>query len=87
MNAQFHPDEEKRLARDIDKALRPLDDEPSARIAPESIVSRLREEQAPHPLPFYRQKRWIAALASLAACRSRDHNFGACRILCSIRRI
>ena len=68
MNAQFHPDEEKRLARDIDKALRPLDDEPSARIAPESIVSRLREEQAPHPLPFYRQKRWIAALASLAAC-------------------
>ena len=68
MNDQFHPDEEKRLARDIDKALRPLDDEPSARIAPESIVSRLREEQAPHPLPFYRQKRWIAALASLAAC-------------------
>ena len=32
MNDQFHPDEEKRLARDIDKALRPLDDEPSARI-------------------------------------------------------
>ena len=68
MNDQFHPDEEKRLARDIDKALRPLDDEPSARIAPESIVSRLREEQAPHPLPFYRQKRWIAVLSSLAAC-------------------
>lgn len=68
MNDQFYPDEEKRLARDIDKALRPLDDEPSARIAPESIVSRLREEQAPRPLPFYRQKRWIAVLSSLAAC-------------------
>ena len=68
MNDQFHPDEEKRLARDIDKALRPLDDEPSARIAPESIVSRLREEQVPHSLPFYRQKRWIAVLSSLAAC-------------------
>ena len=68
MNDQFYPDEEKRLAQDIDKALRPLDEEPSARIAPESIVSRLREEQAPRPLPFYRQKRWIAVLASLAAC-------------------
>ena len=52
MNDQFYPDEEKRLARDIDKALRPLDDEPSARIAPESIVSRLREEQAPTLSPF-----------------------------------
>ena len=68
MNDQFYPDEEKRLAQDIDKALRPLDEEPSARIAPESIVSRLREEQAPRPLPFYRQKRWIAVLSSLAAC-------------------
>ena len=68
MNDQFHPDEEKRLAQDIDKALRPLDEEPSARIAPESIVSRLREEQVPRPLPFYRQKRWIAVLSSLAAC-------------------
>lgn len=52
MNDQFYPDEEKRLAQDIDKALRPLDEEPSARIAPESIVSRLREEQAPRPSPL-----------------------------------
>lgn len=71
MNAQFHPDEEKRLARDIDKALRPLDDEPSARIAPESIVSRLREEQAPHPLPFYRQKRWSSRRRPAAGCAPR----------------
>lgn len=68
MNDQFRPEEEARLARDIDKALRPLDEEPSQRISPDSIVSRIREEPMCRPLPFYRQKRWIAVLSTMAAC-------------------
>lgn len=68
MNDQFYPDEEKRLAQDIDKALRPLDEElrpASHRRASSPASGRSRR---PRPLPFYRQKRWIAVLASLAAC-------------------
>lgn len=69
MNDYLRPEEEKELARKIGKALQTPEDEPSARISPAAIESRLRSEQnAARPKARPGRKGWIAATASIAAC-------------------
>ncbi len=77
MKETLRPDEEARIARKIEEALRPLDEDPPASLRPDAIVAKLKHaaqddaylrQEAPAPPPPHRRKRWIAVAASLAAC-------------------
>ena len=69
MKKQLPPEEERQIAREIDKALHIPDEEPRENLQPQAIVRLLQERPAVHAAPTGRRRtRLIAAAGALAAC-------------------
>lgn len=69
MKKLLPPEEERQIAREIDKALHIPDEEPRENLQPQAIVRLLQERPAaPAAPPSQRRTRLIAAAGALAAC-------------------
>lgn len=69
MKKPYHPEEERRIAQEINKVLHIPDEEPRESLRPQAIVRLVQEHpDAPAAPAARRRTRWIAAAGALAAC-------------------
>ena len=63
MKKQIPPEEERQIAREIDKALHIPDEEPRENLQPQAIVRLLQERPAVHAAPTGRRRTRLIAAA------------------------